>query len=325
MSKLAETAPSASLTRKIYLAAPRGFCAGVDRAIEIVERALQVYGTPLYVNHEIVHNSHVVNQLTERGVVFVNQLSEVPNGSTVIFSAHGVAPQLWKQAEARNLEIIDATCPLVTKVHIEAKRYARENYNMVLIGHKNHVEAIGTYGEAPDKITIIETEEEVEDLSYPENSKLAFITQTTLSIRDTQGIIARLKQKFPQIEGPKSSDICYATSNRQEAVASLAAKVDLILVIGSQNSSNSTRLKELAEKMGTRAFLIDNAEVIDPEWISSDVNNIGITAGASAPEILVEQVIERLKTDFGFKSTEELRVKDEDVVFQLPKVLRDIS
>ncbi len=311
--------------KQLFLASPRGFCAGVDRAIEVVETALKVYPSPLYVNHEIVHNKHVVASLRAKGVVFVDDLREVPEGQTVIFSAHGVSPAVWQTAAERRLNVIDATCPLVTKVHMEAKRYAREGYRIILIGHRNHVEAIGTYGEAPDRMTIIETVEDIDQLDIPPNEKLAYLTQTTLSVQDTREIITRLQQKFPHIEGPKSSDICYATTNRQEAVAYIAPKVQLMLVIGSQNSSNSNRLKELSEKLGARAYLIDDENHIEPHWFTDEIVRVGLTAGASAPEILVERVIGRLRNEFGFIKLNDVRIKDEDVIFQLPKNLREAA
>lgn len=307
--------------KEIIVASPRGFCAGVDRAISIVEKALEIYGAPLYVHHEIVHNRHVVDGLRSKGVIFVDTISEIPDNATVIFSAHGVAPAVVAAAKEKNLRILDATCPLVTKVHIEARRYAREGYHIILIGHKDHIEARGTYGEAPDKITIVETAEDIEKLHFAPGQKLAYLTQTTLSVRDTKGLIEQLKRKFPQIEGPNSSDICYATTNRQEAVSVMAPQTEVVFVIGSRNSSNSNRLKELAESEGSRAYLIDSAGDIVPEQLSGDVKKIGITAGASAPEILVQQVTERLQSEFGFTTVRELRLKEEDVTFKLPKEL----
>lgn len=306
--------------KEILIAAPRGFCAGVDRAISIVERALEVYGTPLYVHHEIVHNRHVVDGLRAKGVIFVDTLDEIPANQTVIFSAHGVSPAVVQTAKDKNLKILDATCPLVTKVHIEARRYAREGYSIVLIGHKDHIEARGTYGEAPEKITIVETLADIEKLQYAKDEKLAYLTQTTLSVRDTRDLIARLKERFPQIEGPGSSDICYATTNRQEAVSAIAPKTDVMFVIGSRNSSNSNRLKELAESEGSRAYLIDSAQDLTAEQLAS-AERVGVTAGASAPEILVKQVTERLQRDFGFNNLREVRLKEEDVTFKLPKEL----
>jgi 4-hydroxy-3-methylbut-2-en-1-yl diphosphate reductase len=307
--------------KEIVIAAPRGFCAGVDRAISIVEKALEVYGTPLYVHHEIVHNRHVVESLRGKGVIFVDNLEEIPENNTVIFSAHGVSPVIVEGAKKKNLRILDATCPLVTKVHIEARRYAREDYRIVLIGHKDHIEARGTYGEAPDRIIIVETLADIDALSFPGNAKLAYLTQTTLSVRDTRSLIARLKERFPQIEGPNSSDICYATTNRQEAVSAIAPGVEVVFVIGSRNSSNSNRLKELAESEGARAYLIDSAADLTDAHLAGNVERIGLTAGASAPEVLVQQVTERLRNEFGFKNVRELRLKEEDVTFKLPREL----
>lgn len=307
--------------KELVVAAPRGFCAGVDRAISIVEKALEVYGNPLYVHHEIVHNRHVVEGLKKKGVIFVDNLEEIPENQTVIFSAHGVAPTVVEAAKKKNLKILDATCPLVTKVHIEARRYARENFSIILIGHKDHIEARGTHGEAPSQITIIETLEDIDALSFPPDAKLAYLTQTTLSVRDTQGLIERLRERFPQIEGPNSSDICYATTNRQEAVSAIAPQADVVFVIGSRNSSNSNRLKELAESEGARAYLIDSAADLAEAHFQGKVERIGLTAGASAPEVLVREVTERLKKDFGFNSVRELRLKNEDVIFKLPREL----
>jgi 4-hydroxy-3-methylbut-2-enyl diphosphate reductase len=307
--------------KQIIVAAPRGFCAGVDRAISIVEKALEVYGTPLYVHHEIVHNRHVVEDLRAKGVIFVDTIAEIPENQTVIFSAHGVSPAVVAEAKQKNLRILDATCPLVTKVHIEARRYAREGYRIILIGHKDHIEARGTYGEAPEQITIVETAEDIEKLQIEPGTRVAYLTQTTLSVRDTRGLIDLLKVKFPQIEGPSSSDICYATTNRQEAVSAMAPETDVVFVIGSRNSSNSNRLKELAESEGSRAYLIDSAADILPEHLEGVKKGIGITAGASAPEILVQQVTQRLQKEFGFATVRELRIKEEDVTFKLPKEL----
>jgi 4-hydroxy-3-methylbut-2-enyl diphosphate reductase len=310
--------------KEIIVAAPRGFCAGVDRAISIVEKALEVYGAPLYVHHEIVHNKHVVAGLREKGVVFVDTIDEIPSEQTVIFSAHGVSPAVVTLAKEKNLKILDATCPLVTKVHIEARRYAREGYKIVLIGHKDHIEARGTYGEAPDQMTIVETLADIDLLAFSPTEKLAYLTQTTLSVRDTRGLIERLRERFPQIEGPSSSDICYATTNRQEAVSAIAPKVRVLFVIGSRNSSNSNRLKELAESEGTRAYLIDSAHDISAEQLAG-AEAVGLTAGASAPEVLVQQVTARLKNEFGFSAVNELRLKEEDVIFKLPKELLTAS
>lgn len=307
--------------KEIVVAAPRGFCAGVDRAISIVEKALEVYGNPLYVHHEIVHNRHVVEGLKKKGVIFVDSLEEIPENQTVIFSAHGVAPAVVEAAKKKNLKILDATCPLVTKVHIEARRYARENFSIILIGHKDHIEARGTFGEAPEQMTIVETLADIEALSFPPDAKLAYLTQTTLSVRDTRGLIERLRERFPHIEGPNSSDICYATTNRQEAVSAIAPEADVVFVIGSRNSSNSNRLKELAESEGARAYLIDSAADLAEAHFQGKVERIGLTAGASAPEVLVQEVTARLKKDFGFSQVRELRLKDEDVTFKLPREL----
>jgi len=306
---------------ELIIAAPRGFCAGVDRAISIVERALEVYGTPLYVHHEIVHNRHVVDGLRAKGVIFVDSIGEIPANNTVIFSAHGVAPAVVAEAEQKNLRILDATCPLVTKVHIEARRYARDGYHIILLCHRNHIEARGTYGEAPDKITLVETLADIEKLEFAADAKLAYLTQTTLSVRDTRDLIERLKERFPQIEGPNSSDICYATTNRQEAVSKIAPQADVLFVIGSRNSSNSNRLKELAESEGARAYLIDSADDLHTEQFAPGTKRVGITAGASAPENLVEQVAERLRNEFGFSNVSEYRLKEENVTFKLPKEL----
>ena len=306
------------IEKEILLAAPRGFCAGVDRAIEVVEKALALYGKPLYVKHEIVHNKHVVGELRDKGVSFVEEISDVPEDQTVIFSAHGVGPRVVADAKAKSLNIIDATCPLVTKVHLEARRYAKEEYEIVLIGHKNHVEAIGTLGEAPKKITIIENEEDVKNLDI-KSDKIAYLTQTTLSVSDTKGLIEILKVKYPHIEGPSKSDICYATTNRQEAVTAIAPNAEVMLVVGSVNSSNSTRLKELAETFGVKSYLIDSSGDIDSTWLES-VTKIGLTSGASAPEKLVQDVISFLQIK-GFDKVTEVNIKDEDVTFKLPKKL----
>src|SRR3974390_1157674 len=272
---------------------PRGFCAGVVRAVDIVELALEAYGAPVYVHHEIVHNTYVVEQLRRRGAIFVEAISEVPSGAVLVFSAHGVPPTVRDEARQRLLRVIDATCPLVTKVHMEALKFAREKRTIILIGHKDHQEIVGTSGEAPESTIVVDSVEAVDALRVQDPEKLAFLTQTTLSLYDTQEIVSRLRQKFPKIIGPASDDICYATQNRQEAVEQVAKDVDLILVVGSQNSSNSNRLVELAQRLSVRAKLIDSANDIDPKWLDG-VHRIGLTAGASAPEVLVEQVSERL-------------------------------
>ena len=308
----------------ILLANPRGFCAGVDRAIEIVERALDLFGAPIYVRHEVVHNRFVVDSLKRRGALFVDDLDQVPEGSTVIFSAHGVAQRVRIEAEARNLRVFDATCPLVTKVHLEVARHCRNGFEAVLIGHRGHPEVEGTMGQCRDgdgHIHLIESVEDVASLEVRDPSHIAYVTQTTLSVDDTTAIIAALKKRFPAIQGPKKSDICYATQNRQDAVKDLARRCGLVLVVGSPNSSNSNRLREIAEKQGTPAYLIDGAEDIRREWLA-DSPRVGLTAGASAPEVLVEQVIKRL-AEWGAGGVEEQSGIREQVVFALPRELAD--
>jgi 4-hydroxy-3-methylbut-2-en-1-yl diphosphate reductase len=302
---------------------PRGFCAGVVRAVDIVELALEAYGAPVYVHHEIVHNTYVVEQLRRRGAIFVETITEVPSGAVLVFSAHGVPPTVRQEAKERSLRVIDATCPLVTKVHLEALKFAREKRTIVLIGHKDHQEIVGTSGEAPDRTLVVDSIEAVDALEVEDPERLAFLTQTTLSLYDTQEIVGRLRQRFPKIVGPASDDICYATQNRQEAVEQVAKDVDLILVVGSQNSSNSNRLVELAERLNVRARLIDSAADIDPDWLEG-VKRIGLTAGASAPEVLVEQVSERLG-QFGFTDQRDLDLIREDVRFTLPAELASIA
>jgi 4-hydroxy-3-methylbut-2-en-1-yl diphosphate reductase len=302
---------------------PRGFCAGVVRAVDIVELALEAYGAPVYVHHEIVHNTYVVEQLRRRGAIFVETIEEVPSGAVLVFSAHGVPPTVRGEARARLLRVIDATCPLVTKVHMEALKFARERRTIILIGHRDHQEIIGTSGEAPEHTLVVDSVAAVDALQVEDPEKLAFLTQTTLSLYDTQEIVARLRQRFPKIVGPASDDICYATQNRQEAVEQVAKDVDLILVVGSQNSSNSNRLVELAERLNVKARLIDSAADIDPLWLNG-LNRIGLTAGASAPEVLVEQVSERL-AQFGFTDQRDLDLIREDVRFTLPPELATIA
>ena len=302
---------------------PRGFCAGVVRAVDIVELALEAYGAPVYVHHEIVHNTYVVEQLRRRGAIFVESIDEVPHGAVLVFSAHGVPPTVREEAKSRSLKVIDATCPLVTKVHFEALKFAREDRTIILIGHKDHQEIIGTSGEAPDRTIVVDSVEAVDKLTVSNPDKLAFLTQTTLSLYDTQEIVARLRQKFPKIVGPKSDDICYATQNRQEAVEQVAQDVDLILVVGSQNSSNSNRLVEVAKRRGVKAELIDSASDIDPAWLR-DVKSVGLTAGASAPEVLVEQVSQRL-AEHGYTDQRDLDLIREDVRFTLPPELATIA
>jgi 4-hydroxy-3-methylbut-2-enyl diphosphate reductase len=304
----------------VRLAAPRGYCAGVDRAVQTVERALEMYGAPVYVRKEIVHNKHVVAQLAKRGAIFVDEETEVPEGELVVFSAHGVAPSVHRNAEARRLRTIDATCPLVTKVHVEARKFAEQGYTIILIGHAGHEEVEGTMGEAPDSIVLVETVEDVDALDFPEGTPLAFITQTTLSVDETAGIIARLRERFPGIRSPKSDDICYATTNRQIAVKQLARECELVLVIGSKNSSNSNRLVEVAREHGAESYLIDNASQVQEEWLEG-VETVGITSGASAPEELVTELVEFFRAR-GADDISELRTVEEDVRFMLPKQIR---
>jgi 4-hydroxy-3-methylbut-2-enyl diphosphate reductase len=304
----------------ILLAAPRGYCAGVDRAVQTVERALELYGAPVYVRKEIVHNKHVVEKLRDRGAVFVESEGEVPEGATVVFSAHGVSPAVHAQASERGLHTIDATCPLVTKVHVEAKKFAAEDYTIVLIGHAGHEEVEGTMGEAPAHIVLIEDEAGVEKLEVRDPSKVAYISQTTLSVDETQAIIARLRERFPAITGPRTDDICYATTNRQLAVKQLAQQSDLVLVIGSRNSSNSNRLVEVARELGADSYLIDNESQVREEWLTGK-RVIGITSGASAPEELVQRLVGFFR-ERGVQDVRELEVVSEDVRFMLPKAIR---
>ena len=308
----------------IWLANPRGFCAGVDRAIGIVERALDRYGAPVYVRHEVVHNKHVVASLAARGAVFVEEIDEIPPKSICIFSAHGVSKAVEAEAIARDLNVFDATCPLVTKVHMEVARAAQNDLDVVLIGHEGHPEVEGTLGQIPKtantKAILIETVEDVAALDVPDPDRLQFVTQTTLSVDDTQDVIAALRARFPSIAGPKKDDICYATQNRQDAVKALASECELILVVGSTNSSNSNRLRELAERLGATAYLIDRADQIESDWLHG-VTSLGVTSGASAPENLVQEVIERLET-MGGEFQGEIQVAEEKVEFSLPKALR---
>jgi 4-hydroxy-3-methylbut-2-en-1-yl diphosphate reductase len=305
---------------KLYLAAPRGYCAGVDRAVQTVERALDLYGAPVYVRKEIVHNKHVVEELRERGAIFVEEETEVPEGATVVFSAHGVAPSVHANAEARQLRTIDATCPLVTKVHVEARKFAAQGYTIVLIGHSGHEEVEGTMGEAPDRIVLVESLEDVDKLEVDDPSKMAYISQTTLSVDETRDIILRLRERFPQITGPRTDDICYATTNRQMAVRQMARECDLVLVIGSRNSSNSNRLVEVARDHGAESHLIDNATQVREEWLE-DKRVVGITSGASAPEQLVQGLVEFFRSR-GTTDISEFEVIQEDVRFMLPKDIR---
>ena len=306
----------------LVLASPRGFCAGVDRAITIVEKALEMYGAPIYVQHEIVHNKHVVQRLRNEGAVFVENIDEIPEGSHAIFSAHGVSPEVRKRAEKRKLQVLDATCPLVTKVHREAQRYAQKDHTIILIGHHNHVEVKGTIGEAPEHTFVVGTVEEVSDLKIPDEKKVGYITQTTLSLDDTAEIITALKVRFPEIKGPAKDDICYATQNRQNAVKALSKEVDLVLVVGAQNSSNSMRLLEVAETTGVKARRIESAAELDPEWLEA-VRNVGITAGASAPEDIVQGIVAEISKMSSSSSVRDLEIVQEDVTFALPTVLRN--
>jgi 4-hydroxy-3-methylbut-2-en-1-yl diphosphate reductase len=308
--------------RKILLAAPRGYCAGVDRAVQTVERALELHGAPVYVRKEIVHNKHVVEQLAAAGAIFVDQETEVPEGAIVVFSAHGVAPAVHDNAASRNLRTIDATCPLVTKVHVSARRFAAAGYTIVMIGHEGHEEVEGTTGEAPESIVLIETVAEVEALAVPDPDKVAFITQTTLSVDETSEVIAALRAKFPAIVSSKSADICYATTNRQIAVKQLASECDLVLVIGSTNSSNSNRLVEVAREHGAASHLIDNRTQVDEAWLEG-VDTVGITSGASAPEELVASLVDFFR-ERGADDVGELRTVHEDVRFMLPKEIRPV-
>jgi len=307
----------------ILLASPRGFCAGVDRAIDIVERVLELYGAPIYVRHEVVHNRYVVDDLKARGAVFVDDVETIPEGSTCIFSAHGVSQQVREQAAARKLRIFDATCPLVTKVHLEVARHCKAGYDVVMIGHKGHPEVEGTLGQCRadgGHMHLVEDEADVAALQVRDPNRVAYVTQTTLSVDDTRRMVAALEARFPNLTGPKKSDICYATQNRQDAVRTLAADADVVLVVGSANSSNSNRLRELAEKQGKPAYLIDGAEDIRREWIAAGAR-VGVTAGASAPELLVKQVIARLE-DWGAEGVREQTGVEEQVVFPLPKELQ---
>jgi 4-hydroxy-3-methylbut-2-en-1-yl diphosphate reductase len=314
-------APGRVAPKKVLLAAPRGYCAGVDRAVQAVEQALDLHGPPIYVRKEIVHNKHVVEQLSKRGAIFVDQETEVPEGEMVVFSAHGVAPAVHENAAKRELRTIDATCPLVTKVHVEARKFAADGYTIILIGHEGHEEVEGTTGEAPASITLVQTADEVDRLEVDDPERVAFITQTTLSVDETDEIIAALRRKFPSIVSPKSDDICYATTNRQIAVKQLARECDLVLVIGSTNSSNSNRLVEVAREHGAHSHLIDNHTQVREEWLEG-VETVGITSGASAPEELVERLVQLFR-DRGASDISELRTVDEDVRFMLPKEIRD--
>jgi 4-hydroxy-3-methylbut-2-enyl diphosphate reductase len=313
--------PMANTVEKLLLAAPRGYCAGVDRAVQTVERALEIHGAPVYVRKEIVHNKHVVEQLRERGAIFVEEQTEVPEGAVCVFSAHGIAPSVRTGAAERGLVTIDATCPLVTKVHREAVRFAEDGYTIVLVGHDGHEEVEGTMGEAPDQIVLVQDEADVDELEVPDAERVAYVTQTTLAVDETTAIIARLRERFPKIVGPRTDDICYATTNRQAAVKQMAGSCDLMLVIGSSNSSNSVRLVEVARDCGTAAHLIDNAGEVQPEWLEG-ARVVGISSGASAPENLVAELVDFFRAR-GVTDISEFDVIREDVRFMLPKTIRE--
>jgi len=315
----AALAPQTIPVKKIILLRPRGFCAGVVRAIDVVKIALDLYGAPIYVRKEIVHNKHVVDELRTAGAIFVEELSEVPMGARVIFSAHGVAPTVRHEAMERELQVIDATCPLVTKVHLEAVKFARKNYTIILIGHKDHDEVIGTLGEAPESTILVSTVQDVDQLQVKDPERVSFITQTTLSLEETKDIVARLKERFPKIQGPAAQHICYATENRHLAVKAVVPLCQLLLVVGSQNSSNSRRLVEVCEKTGVAAHLIDDLSEVQPEWLMG-VETVAVTAGASAPENLVEELIGSLQGR-GYSALEEMEITEEDVRFNLPSEL----
>jgi len=312
-------APNSGTDKKMFLLKPRGFCAGVVRAIDVVKIALDLYGPPVYVRKEIVHNIHVVNELRKAGAIFVEELDEVPSGGRAIFSAHGVAPAVRQQARERKLEIIDATCPLVTKVHLEAVRFARDGFSIVLVGHKHHDEVIGTLGEVPDCSYLVETVEDVDRLELPDPARVRYLTQTTLSLDETVDIVSRLKERFPLIQGPPAQDICYATENRQMAVKAISEYVELLLVVGSQNSSNSKRLVEVGDNFGVRSFLVNDRSEVNQSWLDG-VKNVGVTAGASGPEHLVQELVDYLG-GLGFHQIEEIELVDEDVRFSLPSEL----
>ena len=316
-SSLLDRAPAAG--KKIILLRPRGFCAGVVRAIDVVKIALDLYGAPIYVRKEIVHNRHVVDELRGAGAIFVEELEEVPTGARVIFSAHGVSPAVRTQARERNLQVIDATCPLVTKVHLEAVKFAKKGYTIVLIGHKDHDEVIGTLGEAPESTALVSTVEDVDRLHVKDPERVSFITQTTLSLDETKEIVERLRERFPKIQGPAAQDICYATENRQLAVKAVVPLCQLLLVVGSQNSSNSRRLVEVCQKTGVPAYLIDDLGEVQPDWLDR-VDTVAVTAGASAPENLVQELIGSLRGR-GFLQLDEMEIKEEDVRFNLPSEL----
>ena len=308
---------------KILLANPRGFCAGVNMAIECLDEAIRRVGPGIYVYHEIVHNKYVVDRFTKQGVKFVDSLEEVPHGAILLFSAHGVSPEIRRVARERRLQTVDATCPLVTKVHLEAIRYANDGYNIVLIGHEGHDEVIGTMGEAPESITLVETPEEVANLPFTQSTKLAYLTQTTLSVDEATAVIAALRQRYPQIESPKKEDICYATTNRQDAVKHLVESADVLIVLGSQNSSNSRRLMEIGASRGVPSYLIDGAAEMKQQWFE-DVNTVVVTAGASAPEVVVQECLHFLTSNFGATVSEET-LREENVHFNLPRELQQLG
>ncbi|HET7483166.1 MAG TPA: 4-hydroxy-3-methylbut-2-enyl diphosphate reductase [Actinomycetota bacterium] len=306
--------------KKVLLAAPRGYCAGVDRAVQMVERALDTLGAPVYVRKEIVHNLHVVSELEKRGAVFVDSEEDIPEGSVCIFSAHGVSPEVRRNADARNLQVIDATCPLVTKVHLEAKRFARGGRKIVLVGHQGHEEIEGTSGEAPDATQVIESVDQIDSLGLAPDEPVAYLTQTTLSVDDTLSVVEGLRERFSDLAGPRSDDICYATQNRQVAVKSIAPDADLVLIVGAINSSNSNRMVEVARSMGTPAHLVPDETYLDPAWLDG-VETVGVSSGASAPEVLVDRLLARLR-DLGYGEVETREVTQEDVTFSLPPWLR---
>ncbi len=307
--------------KRVLLAEPRGYCAGVDRAVETVERALEKHGAPVYVRHEIVHNKHVVETLAAAGAVFVDETDEVPEGAIVVFSAHGVAPTVHQTAAERNLQVIDATCPLVTKVHNEAKRFARDDYDILLIGHEGHEEVVGTAGEAPDHVQVVDNPDAVDNVTVRDPNKVIWLSQTTLSVDETMETVRRLREKFPTLQDPPSDDICYATQNRQGAVKAMAPECDLVIVVGSRNSSNSVRLVEVALGAGAQSsYLVDYADDIDPAWLSG-VNTVGVTSGASVPEILVRGVLERL-AEYGYGTVQSVTTANETLVFALPREIR---
>lgn len=306
--------------KKVILAAPRGYCAGVDRAVQIVERALETCGAPVYVRKEIVHNLHVVSELEKRGAVFVDSEADVPEGAVCVFSAHGVSPEVRRNAQARGLQVIDATCPLVTKVHLEAKRFARSGRQIVLVGHHGHEEIEGTAGEAPDSTVVVENVDQIDELGLDPNAPIAYLTQTTLSVDDTLAVVEGLRDRFSDLEGPRSDDICYATQNRQVAVKAIAPDSDLVLIVGALNSSNSNRLVEVAKVAGCPAYLVPDESHLDPAWLEN-VETVGVSSGASAPEVLVDRLLARL-AEFGYSEVETREVTTEDVTFSLPPWLR---